>query len=143
MSSAAHYLGFDFGTRWIGVAVGQTITQTAQPLPALKVKAGIPDWQEIAGLVVNWQPAGFVVGLPLTVNGESLPVTAKAQEFGASLESHFHLPIFFHDERHTSVEARQQLFAKGGYRALKKEAVDSLAAKLILESWLANEHGMI
>ena len=133
-------LGFDFGLKHIGVAVGQTFTHTAQPLTSLKAEKGIPQWEEIKKLINTWQPHALVVGIPLNMDGTEQPLTHAAKKFAASLEQHFHLIVHLVDERLSSVEARAHLFEHGGYKSLQKKAIDSMAAKLILETWLSNHH---
>ncbi|EJG2208735.1 Holliday junction resolvase RuvX, partial [Morganella morganii] len=71
-------IAFDFGTKSIGVAVGQTITGTARPLAALKAREGIPDWELIAAVFREWQPDYVVVGLPLNMDGTPQLVTNQA-----------------------------------------------------------------
>ena len=73
------FLGFDFGTKSIGVAVGQRITATARPLPALKAQDGKPDWNVIEKLLKEWQPEAVIVGLPLNMDGTEQPLTARAR----------------------------------------------------------------
>lgn len=131
-------LGFDFGLKRIGVAVGQTITRTATPLLTLQAKKGIPNWNEIAALIKEWQPNALVVGIPLNMDGSNQAITTAAQQFASSLETHFGLPVRRMDERLSTKEARQRLFDVGGYREIQKSQIDSYAAKLILESWLKN-----
>ena len=130
-------LGFDFGDRSIGVAYGQSITGTARPLTALKAKSGQPDWQQVAKLLKEWQPDALIVGSPLNMDGTEQPLTAQAKKFANRLHGRFGLPVFMVDERLTTVEAKAQLFAQGGYRSLQKEQVDNLSAVLILESWFS------
>lgn len=132
-------LGFDFGMKHIGVAVGQTITRTANPLTSLKAINGIPNWEEIAQLIKTWGAKALVVGIPLNMDGTEQPITATAKKFGNRLHERFNLPVHGVDERLTTVEAKQQLFESEGYRALNKNAVDSYSAKLILESWLQDQ----
>lgn len=129
-------LGFDFGTKSIGVAVGQTITQTASALTAIKAKEGIPDWNIIERLIDEWQPQQLIVGLPLNMDGTEQPLTKRARKFGNRLHGRFGLPVQFQDERLTSTAAREQLFGDGGYRNLVKGKVDSTAALLIVEDYL-------
>ncbi len=129
-------LGFDFGMKHIGVAVGQTITCSATPLKSLKAVDGIPQWPEIAQLIKTWGAGALVIGVPLNMDGSEQPITAAARKFGNRLGAHFKLPVHPVDERLTTAEAKQQLFDTGGYRALDKTSVDCFAAKLILESWL-------
>jgi putative holliday junction resolvase len=132
-------LGFDFGIKYIGVAVGSTDPVMAHPLSQLvvKEKESIP-WEEIAKLIRDWRPAVLVVGIPLNMDGTEQPITQWARQFLESLGQRFSLPVFAVDERLTTVEARARLFSAGGYRALQKKAVDSVAAQLIVETWLEN-----
>lgn len=131
-------LAFDFGTSSIGCAVGQSITGTAQGLPAFKARDGIPDWQQIERVIQEWQPDLLVIGLPLNMDGTPQPLTERARKFANRLNGRFNLPIALQDERLTTVEARSMIFERGGYRALKKQKVDSISACLILESWFEN-----
>ncbi len=131
-------LGFDFGLKHIGVAVGQTLTRTAQPLTSIKAQAGIPRWSDIDQLIKTWRPHALVVGIPYHMNGAEQPLTHAACQFAATLEQHYQLPVHHMDERLSTVEARAQLYDRGGYRALTKQAIDQQSALLILQSWLAN-----
>lgn len=129
-------LGFDFGMKHIGVAVGQTITRTATPLTSLKAIDGIPNWDEIAKLISTWGAKALIVGIPLNMDGTDQPITAAAKKFSNRLHARYKLPVHPVDERLTTVEAKQQIFEAAGYRALDKNAIDSYSAKIILESWL-------
>jgi putative holliday junction resolvase len=130
------YLGFDFGYRRIGVAVGQAITRTATPLPTMLANLGVPDWQVVTKLLQDWRPCALVVGLPTRINDSEFYTTKAAQEFAQSLQDKFNLPVHLVDERFSTIEARTQLFASGGSRKIRKTAVDSIAACIILEQWL-------
>ena len=127
-------LGFDFGLKRMGVAVGQVVTQTATPLAILEMDRGIPNWDTIGALIAEWQAQAVIVGLPLNMDGTEQPITRRARAFGNSLKKHFHLPVFFVDERLTTVAAREIMHAqkKGDARFAK---VDSVSAQLIVESW--------
>lgn len=130
-------LGFDYGTKKIGVAVGQLLTRSASPLSILyRVKDEI-DWVNIAALIKQWRPFALVVGIPVHMDGKEQWITREATAFAIALKDRFNVPVYVTDERLTSAEARAQIFESGGYKALKKAALDSLAAKLILEQWLA------
>lgn len=129
-------LSFDFGTKSIGVAIAQAVTGTAAPLEALKASDGIPNWQQIDEIYAQWQPDAIVVGLPLNMDGSFQDVTFGAKKFANRLSNRFKMQVHTHDERLTSAEAREKLFELGGYKKLKKEKVDSVAACLIVESWL-------
>lgn len=128
-------LAFDFGTYSIGCAVGQSITGTAQGLPSFKALDGIPNWDQIGKVIAEWQPDLLVVGLPLNMDGTEQPLTQRARKFGNRLNGRFNLPVAFQDERLTTVAAKSEIFSRGGYKALKKDKVDSISACLILESW--------
>ena len=128
-------LAFDFGTKSIGVAVGQRITGTARPLPALKAQDGTPDWSLVERLINEWQPEAIVVGLPLNMDGTEQPLTVRARKFANRLHGRFGVAVTLHDERLSTVEARSGLFGQGGFRALSKGKVDSASAVVILESY--------
>lgn len=131
------YLGFDFGFKRIGLAVGQRLTCSASPLATLSAKQGIPNWLEIQQVIAQWKPCGLVVGIPTRIDDSEFYTTAAAQEFVQQLEKRFLLPVYCVDERFSTVEARGQLFAQGGYRKIKNTEVDSVAACIILEQWLS------
>ncbi|MBP2835488.1 Holliday junction resolvase RuvX [Dickeya parazeae] len=132
-------LAFDFGTRSIGVAIGQEITGTARPLTSLKAQDGIPDWQKVEKLLNEWQPALVIVGLPLNMDGTEQPLTARARKFSQRLQGRFGVTVELHDERLSTVEARADLFERGGFRALDKGSVDAASAVIILESWFEQQ----
>lgn len=129
-------LGFDFGMKRIGVAIGQTVTKTARPLGMIKAEQGRPQWEPIAKLIKTWQPDALVVGIPLNMDGTEQPLTLAAQQFADLLQQRFNLPVFGMDERLTSIEAKARLFESGGYKALQNTSIDSIAAQLILQNWL-------
>jgi len=116
-------LAFDFGLKRIGVAVGEPELGTAHPLRA------VSDFSQIQKLVEEWKPAGLVVGLPTSAQGEPHRMTRQAEDFARRLERRFKLPVTRVDERFTSVEAESRL------KGIKKKAVDSVAAQLILEQY--------
>lgn len=129
-------LGFDYGTQKMGVAVGQLLTCTASPLAMLYLVKEEIDWVRIAALIKEWRPFALVVGIPVYMDDKPQWITEKATHFALELKKRFQVPVYVTDERLTSKEARSQIFESGGYKALKKSAIDSLAAKLILEQWL-------
>ncbi len=132
-------IGFDFGSKYIGVAVGQMWPSLAQPLTSLIVKKGELPCKEIKQLLEIWAPDAIVVGIPLNMDGTEQPITYLARGFLMELENRFQLPVFPVDERLTTVEARSRLFAVGGYKALNKKSINSIAAQLIVEVWLENQ----
>lgn len=133
------FLGFDFGTKKIGVAVGQLTTKTANALQTLRSPNQTPNWQAIENLVKEWQPAGFVVGISRQHDGSDNPVTPKMLKFCRQLNGRFNLPVHQQDEMLSTFEAKQMLFDDAKVNATKLWAVqDELAAQLILQSWLSH-----
>jgi putative holliday junction resolvase len=135
-------LAFDFGTKRIGVAVGQELTRTATPLITLNISTNTIDWNAIDQLVNDWRPDAFVVGLPLNADGTEHEVTRAAKQFGNQLQARYNLSIYWVDERLTSAEAESMIAASRTGRKSKpldrkktKAEVDKTAAKIILESW--------
>ncbi|HKZ11229.1 MAG TPA: Holliday junction resolvase RuvX [Rhodanobacteraceae bacterium] len=132
-------LGFDYGARRIGVASGNRISQSARPLPALIANKGEPDWVRVDALLSEWQPEALVVGLPLTLDGGEQAITRGARAFADALGTRSKLPVHMVDERHTSQEAARRFAAQraaGSARRRDAGNIDSLAAAVILESWL-------
>ena len=129
-------LAFDYGTRHIGVAIGQTVTGTASPLTAIAAKDGVPNWDVVGALISAWKPDHLLVGLPLNMDGSASELSQRAEKFARRLHGRFGLPVITWDERLSSFEARGELLARGE-RNFRKAGVDSLSARLILESWFA------
>ncbi len=119
-------LGFDWGRRRIGTAVGNSITRTATPLSTLRADRNAIKFDAIAALIRQWQPQQLVVGLPLHPDGASHDNTARARRFAHQLEGRFRLPVALVDERYTSVVAEDA----------GADDVDSAAAQLIVEQYL-------
>ncbi|QSX30968.1 Holliday junction resolvase RuvX [Shewanella cyperi] len=128
-------MGFDFGTKSIGIAVGQSITGSANPLQSIKATDGIPNWDQIAGLIKEWQPDLLVVGLPLNMDGTEQEMTLRARKFANRLQGRFGLKVATQDERLTTADAKARLFELGGFKALTKGQVDAVSAVLIVESF--------
>ncbi|WP_212744471.1 Holliday junction resolvase RuvX [Thalassotalea litorea] len=133
-------LGFDYGTKHIGISVGQEFTGTARPLKAIKAKDGIPNFDLIQAIIKEWQPDILVVGLPLNMDGTEQPFTARAKKFANRLHGRFGLEVVMQDERLTTADAKQSLFAQGGYRNLQKDNIDCQSAVVILESWFESQY---
>lgn len=128
-------LGFDYGTQRIGVAVGQSISGSAQPLTVLRARDGIPDWAQIAALIEQWQPGALVVGLPYNMDGSESELLLRAVKFGKRLHGRFGQPVFGVDERLSSRAAIEQVIEQQGPG--KTTAIDHIAAQIILENWFA------
>lgn len=131
-------LAFDFGLARIGVAIGQSITQTASPLDTLRAKDGVPNWQLVEQLIKQWQPQKVIVGEPFNMDGSDQLITKRARKFANQLHGRYGVQVEMVDERLSSASAREELFEYGGYRKLQKSQIDSIAAALILESWFAS-----
>ena len=129
-------LGFDFGPRKIGVAVGQEVTATAAPLTTLRCRNDKPDWPRIEALIKEWHPCAAVVGLPFNMDDTETEIAPLARRFARQIQGRFGLPVHLVDERLTTIEARRLLGAK----ATTREVVDAMAAKLLLETWLSEQH---
>ena len=127
------FLCFDFGTKRIGIAVGQELTRTATALVTLNNPDGGPDWANITRLIEEWRPDALVVGLPLYLDGNESESSRLARRFGNRLAGRYNLPVFTADERLSSSEAEAILASQGRY---EKADIDKLAAQLILQSWL-------
>jgi len=123
-------LAFDYGERRIGVAVGQTVTRTANPLATLKAKDGQPDWTAVKRLLDNWRPDCLVVGWPTTADGAPHALAEPIARFARRLQGRYRLPVHFVDERLSSHAAEAQ--ARDS-----RHGVDAHAAALILETWLS------
>jgi len=132
MVEGSTFLSFDFGTKKIGCAIGQSITRTASPLSRLTVHKE-PPWEQIHRLIQQWEPHGLVIGLPLQPDGTHSPTSRLAKKFGQHLQERFGLPVYFIEERLTTVAARERL-AELPY---SQRNVDSMAAAIILESWFS------
>lgn len=133
-------IGFDFGKKYIGVAVGQEITGSATPLGSIKANDGIPNWDNVQKYLTEWQPDLIVVGLPLNMDGSEQPLTLAAKKFGNRVFGRFGVEVNFVDERLTTADAKEQLFAQGGYRNLKKDNIDAYSAMLIIESFFEQQY---
>ncbi len=136
MPSPKTLLAFDYGTRNIGVALGQTLTASARELKGLKARDGVPEWSEIEKLLKEWQPDLLLVGLPLNMDDSESELSVRARKFANRLHGRFGLPVELVDERLSSFEAKGEVMNRGGSRDYKNHPVDSIAARLILEDWL-------
>jgi len=139
--SSRTVLGFDYGTKSIGIANGQELTASARPLISIKAVDGIPKWEEIGNIITEWQPDLIVVGLPLNMDGTEQEITLRAKKFGNRLNGRFGIKVVTQDERLTTADAKARLFEMGGYKALTKGQVDAMSAVLIIESYFENQYG--
>ena len=133
-------VAFDYGLSKIGAAVGQSITGTATPLPAVKAKKGHANWEGIKNIVKEWHAEAFVVGMPYNMDGTEQAISQRCKQFARELEQHFALPVYFIDERLTTKSAEDQLLQqRGKLSKIKRGDVDSYAAKLILETFFRSD----
>jgi len=121
-------LCFDFGSKRIGIAVGQTVTGTASPLLTITSLNNKPDWEKIGEVISDWRPDAIIVGIPLTMHGTTQIMTEAAERFARQIEGRFHVPVYRMDERLSTFEARD--------RAGSDAELDAIAAQAILESWM-------
>lgn len=129
-------MGFDFGLRRIGVAVGQQITGTASPLMPVKAQEGIPDWQVIGGLMTEWKPVLVLVGEPINMDGSDSAMAARARKFARRVQGRFGARIIMVDERLSSHDVKQRVRQQYGAVDFADHAVDSAVAALLIEQWL-------
>jgi putative Holliday junction resolvase len=132
----ATVLAFDFGTRRIGVAVGNTLTRVAQPLTTIDLHRDDERFAAISTLLKEWQPDVLVVGIPVHADGAAHATTARAQQFAQELAGRFHLPVEAADERWTTQLAQTALDEAGTGGRKGREVRDQVAAQMILQGWL-------
>lgn len=128
-------LAFDFGTKRIGVATGETALGSAHPLAVIRAESNDERFAAIARLVAEWQPEQLVVGLPTHADGTPHEMTRLAQKFAERLQRRTQLPVSFADERLTSLDAQSRLREAGRNSKSAKPLLDAVAAQLILQTW--------
>ncbi len=126
------FLAFDFGERRIGVAVGNDLTETANPLMAIDATNDDGRFAAIALLVTDWTPSAFVVGLPSHPDGKAHAMTARCEKFARQLTGRFDRPAYLVDERYTSIDAARALADSKLTGQRKKQAIDAEAAAQIM-----------
>ena len=129
-------MSFDYGTEKIGMAIGQSISSTAEPLTIIRAKDGIPIWSQITGLIESWRPNYFVVGLPYNLDGSESKLLQRALKFAKRLNGRFNIPTFGIDERLSSKAAVEKFKAGNPEDSVRKE-IDDVAAQIILETWFS------
>lgn len=133
-------LAFDFGTKRIGIAVGETQLGQAHPLTVIRAESKDERYAAIGRLIAEWQPAQLVVGLPTHADGTAHEMTARCQRFAESLRRRFDLPVDLADERLTSLDAEARLRETGRSARAAKPLLDAVAAQLILQTWFDTAH---
>lgn len=129
-------LGFDYGTRRIGIASGQTITSTATPITTLTAVDSSPDWDGIQQLIKQWNPDALIVGIPYFLDGKESEMTKTVQNFCDELEKRFNKSVLKVNETLSSYEAEQALKKKLKIGKHNKQEIDKMAAAIIVQSWL-------
>jgi len=135
----AGVLGFDVGTRRIGVAVGSALSQSARAVAVVEVHDQLIDWAAVDRLIREWRPAGLIVGDPMALDGGDQPIRQQARAFARALSGRYCVPVLMMDERSSSQEAARRFAAEraAGQRRRRDAAhLDALAAAIILERWL-------
>jgi len=128
-------MAFDFGTKRIGIAVGNTLTQLGQPIKTITETSGDACFKVVEGLLKEWQPNRLVVGMPCHPDGAEHEMSARARRFGNQLQGRFQLPVEWVDERYTSavLEGNPDM----------RDNLDAESAALILEQYFLEKNGMI
>ena len=132
-------LGFDYGARRIGVAVGNALTRSARALEVVGNGAQGPDWRRLDALLREWQPQALLVGLPLMMDGSEQANSRNARAFAAALGTRYAIEAQLVDERLSSVEASRRFAerrARGESRRKHAQNLDAVAAEVIIETWL-------
>ncbi|WP_255532885.1 Holliday junction resolvase RuvX [Polynucleobacter sp. CS-Odin-A6] len=127
-------MAFDFGTKRIGIAVGNTLTQLGQPIKTITETSGDACFKLIEGLLKEWQPNRLVVGMPCHPDGAEHEMSARARRFGNQLHGRFELPVDWVDERYTSavLEGNPEM----------RDNLDAESAALILEQYFLEKNWM-
>ena len=135
---AAHetVLAIDFGLRNMGVAVGNTLSRTAQPLAIINARDGVPDWDALAKFIEEWQPQRVVVGHPLNMDGTESDISKRVMKFARQIEGRYQRIVTRVDERLSSREAKAAALASGHNGDFAAKPIDDEAAAIILSTWL-------
>lgn len=125
-------LGFDYGQKRIGIAVGQLLTRSATPVATLRSRGGKPDWIAVSRLIAEWKPDALVVGIPVHMDGSIQETTRAAQRFCRQLQGRYGLPVYPAEERLSSY------LVESGSDDTRTD-IDALAAQVILQDWLQQQ----
>jgi putative Holliday junction resolvase len=135
-------MAFDFGLRNIGVAVGNTLSRTAEPLTVVSAKEGVPHWPSIVALTEEGRPNRLLVGLPINMDDSESELSRRATKFSRQLEGRLGLPVSLVDERLSSREAKANALAEGHRGDFFASPIDDEAAAIILTTWLNDQPTM-
>lgn len=129
-------VGVDFGTRHIGISIGDTISKQARPLTSFSWSAASGYLNEMRSIIERWCPDQLVVGMPLNADGTRQSISDHVQSFVETCESHFSIPVATADERWSTVSAKTYLYETNKHHAVKKQHIDAESASVILSQWL-------
>jgi len=135
------FIGIDYGNNNMGIATGQSVTQTASALKTIRVNHPF-NWDELDKIIKQWHPQAIIIGLPLTEDGQQQLISKQANNFAMKMKKSYQLPIHEVDERYSSMQAQDDFsHARNQGNAKRKHAknLDAHAAKNILQRWLDNE----
>ncbi|MEG0822341.1 MAG: Holliday junction resolvase RuvX [Burkholderiaceae bacterium] len=124
LSDSAIVLGFDFGAKRLGVAVGNALTRSARPLSTLDSTTNDAKWKGVSRVIAEWEPAVLVVGIPRHPDGNPHEMTVRCERFARQLEGRYGLPVERVDERYSSAVVAEE------------DDIDAAAAAVILQQWL-------
>lgn len=142
MSDECLILALDYGVKKMGMALGNTLTNTARPFDILAMGNGQPDWDNLLGMIETWQVQQVVVGLPLNMDGSSSMLAKRAHKFARRLthrlmERKLSIKVLMHDERLSSREAREIAWENGWIKD-ERDPIDDISACILLNSYLTN-----
>lgn len=137
LENVRRVLGFDFGLRRIGVAVGQRLTRTASPAGIVLAVDGEPNWKDVKKVIADWRPDLLLVGLPLNMDDSMSLIAVRSQNFAKQLEELCQLPVVCVDERLSTFEAKSEFMRVRGLEGIRRgQRVDAFAAVILVEAWL-------
>lgn len=129
-------IAIDYGLRNMGVAVGNTVSRTAQPLIIIGARDGVPDWGALTKLIEEWQPDRVIVGHPLNMDGSESDISQRVMKFARQIEGRCAIGVTLVDERLSSREAKAAALSAGHHGDFATAPIDDQAAAIILTTWL-------
>ena len=140
-------LALDYGVKKMGMALGNTLTQTARAFDILAMNNGQPDWDNLIGIIKVWGVAQVVVGLPLNMDGSSSMLSKRAHKFARRLahrimEQHLPVTVSLCDERLTSIEAREIAWDNGWIKH-ERDPIDDISACILMSTYFADPNSSI
>jgi len=132
-------MGLDVGDKRLGIALSDELGLTAQPHKTLERKNARQDFEQLRGIVKEYQVVAIVVGLPKNMNGTMGRQARLVSDFAGKIEKDLGVPVILWDERLSTVAAERVLLDADVSRAKRKNRVDRIAAALILQGYLDSE----